>query len=231
MLAAGASYPAITVTVDVADDATSPQVNSVTVSGGGSATATATDSTVIIGGVSTLLITADFNVNGEGDEDKQRVDGTSKPLQVTLTNTSSTQTVHVSGVTPTAPYTATTDCATLAPGGTCHLFISFKPASVCQDQTDQIVTVNDDDPGGNFVMTIHGWGADSLIKVDDLTDSTLTPTALAQSLVGAGVAISNVKYTGALRARHIHQQFEYSGLHQRNCTELRFGAKRGGHEL
>jgi uncharacterized repeat protein (TIGR01451 family) len=200
VLAAGASYPAITVTVDVASDATSPQVNSVTVSGGGSASATATDSTLILGGVSTLLIAADFNVSGEGDEDKQRVDGTSKPLQVTLTNTSATQTVHVSGVTPTAPYTATTDCATLAPGGTCHLFISFKPASVCQDQTDQTLTVNDDDPGGNFVMTIHGWGADSAIKVDDLTDSTLTPTALAQSLVGAGVAISNVKYTGALRA-------------------------------
>ncbi len=200
VLRADASYPAITVTVAVASDATSPQVNSVTVSGGGSASATATDSTVILGGVSTQLIVADFNVNGEGDEDKQRVDGTSKPLQVTLTNTSSTQTVHVSGVTPTAPYTATTDCGTLAPGGTCHLFIGFKPASVCQDQTDQILTVNDDDPGGNFQMTIHGWGADSVIKVDDLTDSTLTPTALAQSLVGAGVAISNVKYTGALRA-------------------------------
>ena len=200
VLAAGASYPAITVTVDVASDATSPQVNSVTVSGGGSASATATDSTVILGGVSTQLIVADFNVNGEGDEDKQRVDGTSKPLQVTLTNTSSTQTVHVGGVTPTAPYTATTDCTTLAPGGTCHLFIGFKPASVCQDETDQILTVNDDDPGGNFVMTIHGWGADSIIKVDDLTDSTLTPAALAQSLVGAGVAISNVKYTGAQRA-------------------------------
>ena len=200
VLAAGASYPAITVTVAVASDATTPQVNSVTVSGGGSASATATDSTVILGGVSTQLIAADFNVNGEGDEDKQRVDGTSKPLQVTLTNTSSTQTVHVSGVTPTAPYTATTDCAALAPGGTCHLFIGFKPASVCQDLGDQIVTVNDDDPGGNFVMTIHGWGADSVIKVDDLTDSTLTPAALAQSLVGPGVAISNVKYRGALRA-------------------------------
>ena len=37
-------------------------------------------------------------------------------------------------------------------------------------------------------MTIDGWGADSVIKADDLTDSTLTPTALAQSLVGAGVA-------------------------------------------
>lgn len=47
VLAAGASYPAITVSVNVGTTASSPQVNSVTVSGGGSASATATDSTVI----------------------------------------------------------------------------------------------------------------------------------------------------------------------------------------
>ncbi len=44
----GGSYPAITVTVNVAANATSPQVNQVSVSGGGSATASATDSTTII---------------------------------------------------------------------------------------------------------------------------------------------------------------------------------------
>jgi len=47
VLIGGASYPAITVTVNVAGNATSPQVNSVSVSGGGSATANTTDSTVI----------------------------------------------------------------------------------------------------------------------------------------------------------------------------------------
>ena len=200
-LAGGASYPPITVTVDVNDQSISPEVNLVTVSGGGSSPVSAADSTIVTQ-ASGPVIVADFNPNGEGDEDKQRLDGTSKPLQVTLTNTSSTQTVHVSGVTPTAPYTATTDCtaAPLGPGQSCHVFISFLPTSVCQDETDQTITVNDDDPGGNFVMTIHGWGADSVIKVDDLTDSALTPTALAQSLVGPGVAISNVKYRGALRA-------------------------------
>ena len=46
-LSGGASYPAITVTVNVAASATSPQVNSVSVSGGGAATANTTDSTVI----------------------------------------------------------------------------------------------------------------------------------------------------------------------------------------
>jgi uncharacterized repeat protein (TIGR01451 family) len=46
-LAAGQSYPAITVTVNVAGNATSPQVNAAAVSGGGSANANTTDSTVI----------------------------------------------------------------------------------------------------------------------------------------------------------------------------------------
>ena len=46
-LAAGASYAAITVTVNVAANASSPQVNTAAVSGGGSPTANATDSTTI----------------------------------------------------------------------------------------------------------------------------------------------------------------------------------------
>jgi uncharacterized repeat protein (TIGR01451 family) len=48
-LTAGASYPSITVSVNVAAGATSPQVNNVTVSGGGgSASSSASDSTVIL---------------------------------------------------------------------------------------------------------------------------------------------------------------------------------------
>src|SRR5439155_8629421 len=46
-LAAGGSYPAITVTVNVAASAASPQVNSVSVFGGSLGNSTATDSTII----------------------------------------------------------------------------------------------------------------------------------------------------------------------------------------
>jgi len=49
-LAGGASYPAITVTVNVAGNAGSPVVNQVSASGGGSATANASDSTTVLGG-------------------------------------------------------------------------------------------------------------------------------------------------------------------------------------
>jgi hypothetical protein len=48
-LAAGSSYPAITATVNVTANATSPQMNSVSVSGGGSATANGSDNTAILG--------------------------------------------------------------------------------------------------------------------------------------------------------------------------------------
>ncbi len=51
-MGSGLSYAAITVTVDVAANATSPQINSATVSGGGAASATATDSTIISSPVS-----------------------------------------------------------------------------------------------------------------------------------------------------------------------------------
>ncbi len=47
-LAGGASYPVITVNVNVAANATSPQVNTAAVTGGGSAPANASDSTVIV---------------------------------------------------------------------------------------------------------------------------------------------------------------------------------------
>jgi hypothetical protein len=58
-LGAGLSYGAITVTVDVAANASSPQVNSVTVSGGGAAAATATDSTTIAAQVAVPNVVGD----------------------------------------------------------------------------------------------------------------------------------------------------------------------------
>jgi len=56
-LAAGSSYPPITVTVNVTANATTPQVNHVGVSGGGSASANGTDSTVIISPVLSITKT------------------------------------------------------------------------------------------------------------------------------------------------------------------------------
>jgi hypothetical protein len=54
-LAAGASYPAITVSVNVATNAASSLTNSATVSGGGSATVSASDPTTILTGAAVVL--------------------------------------------------------------------------------------------------------------------------------------------------------------------------------
>ncbi|HEV3481366.1 MAG TPA: protease pro-enzyme activation domain-containing protein [Candidatus Acidoferrales bacterium] len=69
VLSAAGSYPAITVTVNVASSASSPQVNQVNVSGGGSASAGATDSTTITigvggGGAVANFISSDANTEG-----------------------------------------------------------------------------------------------------------------------------------------------------------------------
>jgi hypothetical protein len=203
VLAAGASYPAITVTVDVSDEASSPQVNSVTASGGGSASATATDSTVILGGSTSQVIVGDFGGDynyADGIDDKQRIDGKTPPLQIVLTNTSTTQTVNFTSIAADNPaYTVGMNCTTLAPGQTCVVTASFTATTACQNQFANI-TVQDNDPGGNLVLEVNGFGADTGIQVQDLTSTTLNAQALAQNLVGTGVTISNVTYTGSARA-------------------------------
>jgi len=65
-LAGGASYPAITVNVNVAANATSPQVNTAGVTGGGSAPANASDSTVIETGGATVQLTVQTAGTGTG---------------------------------------------------------------------------------------------------------------------------------------------------------------------
>ena len=91
------------------------------------------------------------------------------------------------------------NCTTLAPGQTCVVTAKFTTTTTCQNQFANI-TVRDNDPGGNFVLEVNGFGADPGIQVQDLTSSALTAQALAQNLVGTGVTISNVTYTGSARA-------------------------------
>ncbi len=68
-LAGGASYPVINVIVNVAANATSPQVNAVSVSGGGAADAGATDPAAIVGGsllTCTSYVSVTPELRGEG---------------------------------------------------------------------------------------------------------------------------------------------------------------------
>lgn len=70
VLAANATLPPITVTVAVSNNASSPLVNSVTVSGGGATGATANDSTTILPGATTVVTVnvpngVSFNLDGQ----------------------------------------------------------------------------------------------------------------------------------------------------------------------
>ena len=67
-LAGGASYPAITVTVNVGGSATSPQVNAVGVSGGGSANENTTDSTVITPTTGITWVTTGSMTNNRAEQ-------------------------------------------------------------------------------------------------------------------------------------------------------------------
>jgi hypothetical protein len=117
-----------------------------------------------------------------------------------LSNKSPTQSVTFTGISADNPaFTVGMNCKTLAPGQSCIVTASFTATTACQNQFANI-TVQDNDPTGNLVLEVNGFGADTAIQVDDLTDANLSAQALAQSLVGTGVTISNVKYTGSPRA-------------------------------
>ena len=94
VLAAGASYPTITVVVSVASNATTPQVNQVSVSGGGSATANASDSTTIIEPVLSIAKTHTGNFT-QGQ--------TGATYTVTVSNTGTASTSAKVTVTETVP--------------------------------------------------------------------------------------------------------------------------------
>ena len=107
-LAAGAAYPVITVSVNVAANATSPQVNTASVTGGGSAQANASDSTVI---VSASAAATHFSVTAPG----AATSGTALNFTVTaLTASNATAT----GYTGTVHFTSTDGSAALPPNST-----------------------------------------------------------------------------------------------------------------
>jgi hypothetical protein len=153
-----------------------------------------------------LIDTGTIAADWGGFNDKQRIDGSTKPFLIVLINDSEDTTVNFSGVSAldddgnvVPGFTATTTCTQLTPGQTCNILVSFTATTACQE-LDANISVADDDPEGGIIIPMQGYGSDLAFTLDDLTDSKLTPTALAQALVGQGVTVSNVTYTGANRA-------------------------------
>jgi sugar lactone lactonase YvrE len=105
------------------------------------------------------------------------------------------------------PFTETDNCtaAPLAAGGTCTINVTFTPTSLCDypvtnsyGPNDAYLTIADDAPGGESFLFFLGMGADaSGISVTDLTNESQSASSLANLLVGPGITLSNVSYTGA----------------------------------
>jgi hypothetical protein len=136
-------------------------------------------------------------------DDKQTPVTGGPALTIPLFNASTTNTITISSVTigtaTVGQYSVTTNCTTLAPGATCNVVVTFISPSVC-GSVDGFIEVANNDPildGANLEIEVEGWGSDGNFQFKNLTDPTLTAQQLANQLVGGGVQISNVKYTGA----------------------------------
>jgi hypothetical protein len=133
---------------------------------------------------------------------KQIIGTTGVPFPLVITNSSTDTTVIVTSITGDNDQEFTfggtcTAQAGIAPGATCVLEVTYNAAIICEASTVNI-TFNDNDPNGPLVLNLNSYGAASDgLTTDDLRDTSLSATSLAQSLVGPGVTISNVTYTGS----------------------------------
>jgi hypothetical protein len=179
LLAAGGSYPVITVTVNVSGTATSPQVNQVSVSGGGSASANTSDSTIVGLIQPTLSVNRkvlNFGVNGALVASPQTV-------LVTITG----------GVN--VAWTATSD----------HSNITANPGAGVGTGTFQISATQ----GSSGIVTVNAAGAANSPQTIQVNVAGVTPTAPfgsfdtpaagSSGVVGAipvtGWALDNVEVT------------------------------------
>jgi uncharacterized repeat protein (TIGR01451 family) len=217
-LAGGASYPVITVTVNVAANATSPQVNMASVSGGGSATASTTNPTTITttggGGGSGIATVTPSSLAFGGVQV-----GNSSALSFTLQNTGtgplgniaiSVVTVTDSSfpaepapVLPDYAITSNTCPTNLAVGSAaCTVTVTFAPTFQAADPGSVVIT--DDSSAGPTTVLLSGTGAGPLfvlpfeIFYDGITPGTKSPaqTATLFNATDSEVSVTGVTFVG-----------------------------------
>src|ERR1700741_864675 len=130
-------------------------------------------------------------------DDKQGLDGAGPPYVIPVLNTSTTTTVQITSVTADPTLIVTSNCASLAPGASCTITVSFTTQNLCDSQAGDITIANSDPNVPSVTISVDGFGSDENFQIKNLTDSTLTPAAFAAQLVGTGVTVSNVTYTGS----------------------------------
>ncbi|MEO8368840.1 MAG: hypothetical protein ABI806_06550 [Candidatus Solibacter sp.] len=182
-LAPGASYPPVTVNVNVAAGATSPQVNKVKVSGGGSVSASTTDSTVIVPPAPILSIVKSHSGNF--------IQGSTGAYSVTVSNVGSLATTAPVTVTENLPAGLTLismsgtgwGCA----GSSCTRSDAL-PVGVSYPTLTVNVTVTAGPGSLTNGVTVSSGGSVSAIAAD-LTTIILPPTTQTISTSPVGLSL------------------------------------------
>jgi trimeric autotransporter adhesin len=199
VLLAGANYPVITVTVNVASNAAASVTNSVSVSGGGSATASTTNPTTITtsggGGGSGIATVTPSSLPFGGVQV-----GASSALPFTLQNTGTgplgSIAISVATVTdasfpaepapvlPDYAITSNTCPTSLAVGSApCTVTVTFTPTFLAADPGSVVIT--DDSSAGPTTVLLSGTGAGPVfvlpfeIFYDGQTPGTTSPAQTA----------------------------------------------------
>lgn len=163
-LGAGLSYGAITVTIDVATNASSPQVNAASIQGGGAESSTVTDSTVI----STLVTVPNVAAETQSAATTalQNLD-----LVVGTVTTQSSNTVPSGSVISASPSPGNT----VSPGTTVSLVVSSGPSlGACDVASAGAYTIVDaqkilNEALGNQ-MPVNDLNGDGVVNVVDIMD-------------------------------------------------------------
>jgi uncharacterized repeat protein (TIGR01451 family) len=182
-LGPGLAYPPITVTVNVASNAPSPQVNKADVSGGGAPTATSSDSTTIIPVAPALAITKTHSGNFHRGQ-------TGAVYTVTVSNTGNGPTSGTVTVTDNAPVGLTnvamsgTGWTCPTPGATCTRSDALAPGASYPDLT-VTVDVAPDAPVPTLTnqATASGGGSPA-VTANDPTTIDYPLLAILKSHVG-----------------------------------------------
>lgn len=220
-LAAGASYPPITVTVTVSSTLpVTPQANSVTVSGGGSASATATDPTTILS-PSTPVATlnpSNGSVLAFGTQ-AENVESNSKPVTLTNTGTAALTVTSISITAGNANFTANNNCPASLPVGTtasstCTINVLFDPTALgpltgtltvkTNDPTNPTQTISltgTGVPSGPAVATLNPAGGSTLAFGNQAVSVGSNPmTVTLTNTGGAALTVSGISINEEIKA-------------------------------
>ena len=182
-LAPSAAYPPITVTVDVAANATTPQVNLASVSGGGAPSASSSDSTVIVQLAPALSVTKTHSGHFHRGQ-------TGATYTVSVSNTGNAPTIGTVTVTDNAPVGLVNVAMSGAgwncpsPGSTCTRSDALAPGSSYPDLTVSVDVAPDAPiPSLTNQVTASGGGAPA-VTANDPTTIDYPLLAILKSHVG-----------------------------------------------